>query len=337
MVMATEFWRGSTGRGLADGFRALGWAVTEVDVGTFTLAARSLAGRVAARVVARQLRADYNAAILAAVKDIGASAFVTVKGGGIDVATLDRLRAARIRTLNYYPDVEFDHGGLGIAQIAAYDFVATTKSFHTARLNATVGADRRALIQHGFDPAVHRPLHVPSAEDDFDHDVAFVGNASAYKAQWLNAVAALLPGVRLTVAGNRWAGLIDASNIVLLPAAIGDAYARILSRSRISIALHHGPVKTPGWEDLVSTRTFEIPACVGFMLHIDNAEVRTLFEPGREIAVFDTPATLARQIAHYLAHPDERRAIAAAGHARAVPAYSLSMRAAEIARVAGLD
>ena len=32
------------------------------------------------------------------------------------------------------------------------------------------------------------------------------------------------------------------------------------------------------WKDLVSTRTFEIPACKGFMLHVDNSEVREFFE-----------------------------------------------------------
>ncbi len=67
---------------------------------------------------------------------------------------------------------------------------------------------------------------------------------------------------------------------------------------------HGGPWRPCGaesWEDLVSTRTFDIPTCKGFMLHIDNPEVRELFEPGREIDLFASEDALIAKIEHYLA------------------------------------
>jgi spore maturation protein CgeB len=67
------------------------------------------------------------------------------------------------------------------------------------------------------------------------------------------------------------------------------------------------------------------------MLHVDNDEVRTLYEPGREIDVFAGEEQLIERIGHYLANETERAAIAEAGHARCVPAYSLEARAGEIA------
>jgi spore maturation protein CgeB len=67
------------------------------------------------------------------------------------------------------------------------------------------------------------------------------------------------------------------------------------------------------------------------MLHVDNDEVRALYEPGREIDVFTGEEQLIERIGHYLANEAERATIAEAGHARCVPAYSLETRAGEIA------
>ena len=66
------------------------------------------------------------------------------------------------------------------------------------------------------------------------------------------------------------------------------------------------------------------------MLHERTGEVRGLFEEGKEMACFGSSHELAEKIAYYLAHPEERDAIARAGYARCVPAYSYDNRMAEI-------
>jgi spore maturation protein CgeB len=80
----------------------------------------------------------------------------------------------------------------------------------------------------------------------------------------------------------------------------------------------------------VSIRTFEIPACKGFMLHIDNDEIRTVYDVGREIDVFATPAELAKKIEYYLANPSKRGAMVESAYTRCVPAYSYRSRAEAI-------
>jgi spore maturation protein CgeB len=117
---------------------------------------------------------------------------------------------------------------------------------------------------------------------------------------------------------------------------VGDSYARILQRARINIGIHSGPSGPFGWQDLVSTRTFEIPACKGFMLHIDNEGVRTLFEPGVEIDVFSTPDNLCEKIDYYLVRGLLRREMIERAYERCVPAYSYDMRAAAIADTLGV-
>lgn len=109
----------------------------------------------------------------------------------------------------------------------------------------------------------------------------------------------------------------------------GDLMAELIQSSRVNVAIHLGPAPD-GSRDKVSTRTFEIPACKGFMLHEDNAEIRSLFEPGTEIDVFDTPEALYAKVEHYLARPDRRAEMIERAYRRAVPAYSYYERAEEL-------
>jgi spore maturation protein CgeB len=69
------------------------------------------------------------------------------------------------------------------------------------------------------------------------------------------------------------------------------------------------------------------------MLHIDNHEVRELFEPGREIDVFASEDELIEKITHYLGRPELRREMIERAYARCVPAYGYNARAVLISRV----
>src|SRR5262249_17411330 len=109
-----------------------------------------------------------------------------------------------------------------------------------------------------------------------------------------------------------------------------------LQTARINLAFHFGPSGSNGWQDLVSTRTFEIPACKGFMLHIDNKEVRDLFEPGKEIDVFETATELCEKITHYLGNNKLCREMVERSYVRAVPAYSYDARAKRMIELIGI-
>jgi spore maturation protein CgeB len=62
------------------------------------------------------------------------------------------------------------------------------------------------------------------------------------------------------------------------------------------------------------------------MLHERTPELAELFEEGKEVACFGSVEELAEKVDFYLAHPEERERIAAAGHRRCVPAYSYEER-----------
>lgn len=336
MVAASEFWHGATGRGLSYGLRDCGWSVDDVDIGQFTYEGRRTLDRIIRRILSGRSAANYGAAIVDSARRHAADAMLTVKGVSIAPDVLRTLRNDRVLTVNFYPDFQFGWSGYAPERFQDYDLVVTTKSFQVGPLREMLGAERVGFVHHGFSPLVHRPVDPPVDEDEFDTDILYAGNASPAKFALLEAVARAFPDRRIRIIGTGWREL--AAGSVLEPFIVGhvlsgDFYCRAISRARIVIAVHMGAVEPGGWEDLVSTRTFEIPAIGGFMLHVDNDELRTLFAAGSEMDVFTGPESLVERIAHYLAHPEERRAIAARGHARAWADHTLSRRAAEVDRL----
>lgn len=329
MVFATEFQAGGTGQGLAHGFHELGWAVQEVEFRQFFPRLPSRAVRLVVKPVQPLFRASYNGAILAAARMVKPQVFVTVKGSMVMRETLDELRRMRVRTVMYYPDYHFAFPDVELGSFDSYDLFVTSKSFEVEYLTKRLGADRVAFVHHGFCDQTHRPARDPIEPVV---DVLYIGNYSVWKAQWLSSLKRQMPEIDLRIVGSRWDVAEDAA---LRPhvqghGIVGDNYARAIQLARISIAIHADRKEPEGWQDLVSTRTFEIPACKGFMLHIDNAEIRTLFEPGTEIGVFSTPEELAHSVRRYLAEPELRHAMTERAYARAVPAYGYAARAKSI-------
>ena len=337
MMMASEFWHGSTAWGLAEEFRTLGWDVAEIDLLHYGVSGASVMARGAQRLLWRNAAREQSAAILRAAQDYQIELFLTVKGVNITPETIARLQAQGTRVVVFYPDVVFDHAGVDPATLAAVDLIVTTKSYHATALDALVGPERHVFVHHGYCRSAHARRHAPDAIP-YRWDIGFIGNHSPYKMTYLTRIAEAFPDARFAVYGNRWAtaaaGTPLARHVIGHP-LMGDYFARGIEETRINLAIHHGPVGPDRWEDLTSTRTFEIPAAGGFMLHVDNDEVRALYEPEREIDVFADGDSMVERIGYYLAHEDERRAIAEAGFRRCVPAYSLAARAREIAAILG--
>ena len=101
---------------------------------------------------------------------------------------------------------------------------------------------------------------------------------------------------------------------------------RALRAARICLAIMSGVVPGASEGDKTTSRTFNIPASGGFMLHERSEEVLSLYREGSEIECFGSIKELADKIDFYLAHPAKREAIARAGYARCVPAYSYDER-----------
>ena len=335
MVAATEFRDGASGSGLIAGFRQLGWLVQSIDRRAFSGSSASLALRAASRLTRVALQRAYQEAVWHECEALRPDVFFTVKGAGLSAALLERIQSLGTKTVMYYPDVSFDHPGIDTESFSFYDCFVTTKSFQLEWLIERLGVDRVAHVPHGYSESVFQPIFDLVSDQDFVFDVLYMGNHSPYKQRWLERLIELHPGLNLGVAGGRWreqASPLAVPSSALMGEVRGVALAKLIQTSRINIALHFG--NSDGeWQDLVSTRTFEIPACKGFMLHIDNPEVRSLFSAGEEVDVFSSPEELDAKVRLYLANPAQRRDLVERAYSRAVPAYGYACRAAEIDRL----
>lgn len=333
ILLAGEFWFGSTGLGLATALRGAGHYVSEVEMRRHFPELGSFNSKILFRLLIPLLVRSYRKQIVETAMRHQCDIMVAVKGGFIDAVTIERLQSLGVFCVNFYPDVSFDHPDVTLEDQKAYDLLVSTKSFHIDYLKNDVGLENVEFVPHGYSPEVHRPRENGTGAGDYDFDLAFVGSYSAHKENFLTPIFAANTHRRIMLAGNGWhdfAAVRASENFRYVGPMTGDLYARAIERSRINIAIHHGPSGPEGWADMVSTRSFEIPATGGFMMHVDNEEIRSFFDAGTEFIPFSDPAEAIEKIDYYLDHPDERMAIAHKGYERCVPAYGLDVRAAEI-------
>jgi spore maturation protein CgeB len=329
ILIPGELSEGASAVGLAEGLRLAGHEVTLVNIRDFFPWTPNRAVRALRRLRTAYDLHRYRQEIMMTATKTRAEILLTLKGSYLNPKFMNGVQAAGIKTVMLYPDLHFRHNDFQPDWIGHYDLFATTKSFHLPYLDTVLPKNQIAYLPHGYSPAVHTPHAVPASDADFEWDVCYAGNHSQEKQDWVGGLLSRVPDAKTLIIGAGWDGFAHPS-ATIAGRVIGRNYAEAIARSRINIAVHWGTDPVTGWGDLVSTRSFEIPACGGFMLHIDNDEVRSLYTTGTECDVFDTADALAAKVRHYLLHPDQRMAIAAAGRARAIPAYSYHARAQEL-------
>lgn len=336
ILVVGEFTAASKATDLCHGLRSAGWDVMEFE------SARYLGGvinrsidHLLQKLFPRSKIDSLSRAVDAAASTIGVDYVLFFKGMGANPEVIENLHRAGRKAICWYPDVSFDHPVFDARTIPMYDLFVTTKHFQLDYLREQRGNHPTILIEHGYCPSAHFRLEPSVPADQRPFDCIFVGNHSAYKEQWLRAVVEQRPNLRYAIAGGRWNGATWCNNFNVYCSAgpiIGNAMARLINHARIGIAVHHGPVGHPlGWSDDVSARTWEIPACGTFMLHVDSPHLRTLFDVDQQIGVFSTVEQLIEQIDYFLENADQRDAMAQRAFDHVVPSASYTERGRTLA------
>ena len=325
-----ESWEGCTGRACTHALRTLGCDVSEVNIDMYVPQWRRPVSRVVGRAILPIARKEFNEALLHQAYQQSPALFIAFKGPYVEAATLRKMRSMGIKLYNYYPDTSaFTHGPVLPKALPDYDCVFYTKPFWDKDVRESISLRESVFLPHGYDEELHKPW--PLTEQDRVHyevDVAVIGSHTAYKERLLGELLRLRPQMNLKIWGSRWESCRDVEilNHWQLGPLTGQGYSRALQAAKVNLAITSGVVPGASQGDYVTTRTYQIPACRAFMLHERNPEVLELFQEGKEIACFSSPAEAAEKIDHYLAHPEERTAITEAGYRRCVPAYSYTAR-----------
>jgi hypothetical protein len=225
------------------------------------------------------------------------------------------------------------HAKLIVGQIASplppskylesYDLILTSFPHYVPRLRgAGIAAE---YFRIGFDPRVLDLL----GPVERDIDVSFVGGISRHHGNALSTLEYLAETTPVTFFGYGAGGL--ARNSSIRPRHRGEVWGldmyRALARSRLTLNRHINVAENYA----NNMRLFEATG-VGTLLITDRKDnLGELFEVGREVVAYTTQEEAAEHIRYYLSHPEEARAIAAAGQARTLREHTYRSRMEELA------
>ena len=337
ILFVGETWKGSSARSLREGLDMLDGALTD-EIGEDHYLPRH--GSRILRGINRMLRpwqvADLERMIAAKLDALQPDVLMVYKGSGVRAETVRHAKARGVFTVNVFPDYSPHAYGSSLrTALGEYDLVVSTKPFHPDGWASIYGYRNRCVfVPHGYDPDVHL-WREPAGVQDYDVVVASTWRPEYHQLMKDFARELGESPLRVGLAGNGWeerrnefpAGWEYAGPL------FGRAYGEWLRRGKIAIASVHtqvciNGVQQPGDED--TTRTYELAAAHCFFLHRRTPYVQTVYDEQTEVPMWETPRELAQLVRRFLPLEQERRSMAAAAHARAVPAYCIPNRVAQV-------
>jgi spore maturation protein CgeB len=248
---------------------------------------------------------------------------LVLKGSPITPGLIRRVKArADTLFLNLFPDnplwmMPFEH-------IEPYD-VFFTKERYAMRELQLVGLRNLYYLPLYCVPAFQHPVALrPEEATPLEGVAALVGRHYPFRERFVRELA----DYPLRVWGPGWERVTDprVRARVAGGGVWGEAKLKIYSGAPLSLNLHHPMNDVVG----VNIRTFELAAAGACQVVDVKEDLGALFKPGEEVVAFRDLADLRRQLDHYLAHPDEARAIGENARRRALAEHTLSHRLEEI-------
>ncbi len=207
-----------------------------------------------------------------------------------------------------------------------YDLFAVIQKDPFPEQLAALGQHNALYLPLAAQPDFHRPLELsPLDRHTFGSDLSFMGAGYPNRRMAFRELAHR----DFKIWGNDWEDDHVLAPLVQRGGArvSSEDCVRIFNASRINLNLHssiHADRLVSGG-DFVNPRTFEIAACGGFQLVDWRTLLPELFT-GEELAVFTDMPGLSRAIEHFLAHPEEREAMARKARARVLAEHTYAAR-----------
>jgi spore maturation protein CgeB len=254
--------------------------------------------------------------------DARPDAVLVIKGGAIGAEPLRRIKATTgAMLLNFFPDnplwmMPFEH-------IEAYDLFFTKERYALRQLEM-VGARNLAYLPMYCLPEHHHPVELaPEDASRLRGVVALVGARYPYRERLVRELATF----PLRVWGPGWARAdVRIAPLVAGGFLDGDAKLAVYCGATLSLNPHHPMNDIVG----VNTRAFELAAAGACQVVDLKDELPHLFKPGEEVITYRDLPELRRALTHFLAHPDEARAIGENARRRALAEHTLRHRVDEM-------
>ena len=302
-----------------DALRALGHDVVFVDVQE-----RFVPGRVRAwwPLLESMEVSRINARMVRLCRDGFFDLCLVVGGQTVLPATIYRMRACGVPVVLWTTDVPHLLHFQNVT--AAAPFYNRVFCAGTEALEALALACAPSWLPFCCEPR----CHAPQALDDGDRrcygrDIAFVGSYYPNRARMLSALADKDIGVWGPLWERMPPGILPATKV--FPCRMRYAqWTKAYSAAKIVVVVHYQDGKVPCYQ--ASPKLFEAMACGAFVLCDDQRDARALFKDGEHLVFFKDADDLKRKVDHYLAHPEERERIAAAGRQEVLARHTYAQR-----------
>jgi spore maturation protein CgeB len=290
--------------------------------GGFGSGALRWSGKIQNKLLAGPLFARLNADFLELARQIRPDAIFVYRGTHISARSLQRIRAELPSTVlvGYNNDDPFAKGHSRLlwrhflAALPEYDLMLAYR-LHNVEDFRRAGARRVELLRSWYVPERNKPVHLSAEERErYQCDLVFAGH---YEPDGRLALMERIcrEGFRFRLFGPEWGRVVGRSPFLgrLGPVApLGGAeYNKALCGGKIALCLLSKLNR-----DTYTRRCFEIPAAGTLLLAEYSDDLARLFREGVEAVFFRSEEDLVRQLRYYLAHDEERRAIALAGQRR---------------------
>lgn len=193
-----------------------------------------------------------------------------------------------------------------------------------------IGCAHHAFVQTGCDPDAHKPTALePEERDTYGCDLSFAGAGYYNRLQLFKG----LTDYDFKLWGVAWPERELAKRLVGGEKRFSsEEFMKIVAGSKINLNLHssttHDGVDPKC--DAINPRVFEIAAAGGFQLCDPCIGLEEHFDFDRELPVYRDIKELRAKIDYYLAHPDEREAIAQRARKRALRDHTYANRAQQM-------
>jgi spore maturation protein CgeB len=185
-----------------------------------------------------------------------------------------------------------------------FDAVISAKSDTLMQLRK-LGAKKAYYIPKAFDESWPNFMTYPSKR----WDISFIGSFEEARANSMLELAKA--GLTVNVWGNGWQkwDKKNANLIIHGYPVYSENLVRTIEETKINLCFLRKLAR-----DKSTNRTFEIPACGGFMLAENTKEQREFFPEGQSAAYFKTDSELIEKSKYYLKNDDKREQISRQGH-----------------------
>lgn len=335
ILAISDHWPGAASYGFVRAFRRAGHSVSSFDARTYLpVRWKSTWLRALRRGLEPMLVAEHTRALIAEARHHRPHLFFAFKGPYVTVEAMRAIKEAGAISINFYPDTSLtDHGRYLPKALPHYDWVFTTKTFGPDDMRRILGITTASFLPHAFDPEVHSVWQLDASDvSRYAADVSFIGAWTPKKEQIVLRIQDALPGITMRIWGAQWENASRRLQPVVEHQEVwGREYAKCILASRINLGLLIEAQPGASCGDLITSRTFEIPATGGFMLHERTSELSWYFEEDKECAAFSSEEELLEKIRYYLSHETDRRQIAEAGRRRALESgYSMDSRVEQV-------